>query len=71
MEQREKPINYGKEKIRAKLKEVIRKVRRGEGFPEKWRERVIISIHKKGDKNKMENYRRITLLCIANCVCKY
>lgn len=57
---------YSREKIRTKLKEVLRKVWRGEGFPEEWREEVITPIHKKGNKNKVENYRGITLLCTAS-----
>lgn len=49
---------YSREKIRTKLKEVLRRVWKGEGFPEEWRKGVITPIHKKGDKNK-ENYREI------------
>lgn len=57
---------YNREKIRTKLKEVLRRVWRGEGFPKEWREGIITPIHKKGDKNKVENYRGITLLCTAH-----
>jgi hypothetical protein len=35
---------------------------RGEGFPVDWREGVICSIYKKGEKSKVENNRGITLL---------
>lgn len=59
---------YSREKIRTKLKEVLRRVWRGEGFPEEWREGVITPIHKKGDKNKVENYREI-LYCIQRTKC--
>lgn len=53
---------YSKDrKIRTKLKEVLRRVWRGEGFPKERREGVIMPIH----KNKVENYRGITLLCTA------
>ncbi|KAH0818138.1 hypothetical protein GEV33_004653 [Tenebrio molitor] len=38
------------------------KIRRGEGFPVDWRESVICPIFKKGEKNRAENYRGITLL---------
>lgn len=45
------------------MKEVIRGVWKRKGFPKEWREGVITPIHKKEDKNKVENYRGITLLC--------
>lgn len=50
--------------MREKLKEVIRRVQREEEFLEEWR-KVIIPIHKKVNLNKMENYKRITLLYTA------
>lgn len=56
---------YSKGEIREKLKEVIWRVWKGKGFPEEWRYGVITPIYKKGDKNKMENYRGIALLCTA------
>lgn len=56
---------YSEGKIRTKLKELIRRVWRGEGMPEEWREGVITPIYKKGDKRSADNYRRITLLCMA------
>lgn len=34
---------------------------RGEGWPEKWKERVIVPIVKKGERNKLEEYRGITI----------
>jgi hypothetical protein len=37
-------------------------LRRGEGFLVDWREGVICPIFKKGEKNRAENYRGITLL---------
>lgn len=56
---------YSKGEIREKLKEVIGRVWKRKGFPEEWRYGVITPIYKKGDKNKVENYRGITLLCTA------
>jgi hypothetical protein len=35
---------------------------RGERVPVDWREGLICYIYKKGEKNKVENYRGITLL---------
>jgi len=31
-------------------------------IPEEWRTTVVITIHKKGDRNDPDNYRRISLL---------
>jgi hypothetical protein len=42
--------------------ELMNGVCRGEGFPVAWREGVICPIFKKGEKNRAENYRGITLL---------
>jgi hypothetical protein len=42
--------------------ELMNGVWRGEGFPVDWREGVICPIFKKGEKNRAENYRGITLL---------
>jgi hypothetical protein len=53
---------YGIEGIVERLVEVMNEVWRGEGFPEDWREGVICPTYKKGEKNKVENYRGITLL---------
>jgi len=35
-------------------------------FPDNWAEGIIIPLHKKGDKNDVNNYRGITLVsCLA------
>jgi hypothetical protein len=49
---------YGTER----MVELMNGVWRGEGFPVDWREGVICPIFKKGEKNRAENYRGITLL---------
>jgi hypothetical protein len=49
---------YGTER----MVELMNGVWRGEGFPEDWREGVICPTFKKGEKNRAENYRGITLL---------
>ena len=53
---------YADGQIKNKLKEIIKRVHRGEGFPDRWRKGVIIPIHKKGEKENPHNYRGITLL---------
>jgi hypothetical protein len=55
-------MEYGTEGIVEKFVEITNGVWRGEGFPVDWREGVICAINKKGEKNKVENYRGITLL---------
>jgi len=53
---------YSEGQLRKKLKEMLRRVWRREGFPEEWREGIIMPIYKKGDPTKIENYRGISLL---------
>ncbi|XP_017879159.1 trichohyalin-like, partial [Ceratina calcarata] len=52
-------------KARDRIKKVIKRVWKGEGFPKEWRRGVIVPLHKKGDYQKVENYRGITLLNTA------
>lgn len=56
---------YSKGHLRRKLKEIIRKVWGGEGFPEKWKIGIIAPIFKKGDMEEVTNYKGVTLLCTA------
>ena len=44
------------------LKEKLKQVWRGEGYPERWRKGIINPIFKKGDDRAVENYRGVTLL---------
>jgi hypothetical protein len=53
---------YGTERMVERMVELMNGVWRGEGFPEDWREGIICPIFKKGEKNRAENYRGITLL---------
>ena len=41
--------------------ELVRQIWEEEWIPEEWIETIIISIHKRGDRDKCENYRGITL----------
>ena len=36
----------------------------GEGIPEKWKTLIIVTVPKKGDLSKPDNYRGISLICI-------
>lgn len=47
------------------LTEAINKISKGEGFPENWKNGIIVPIHKKGDRHLASNYRGITLLYSA------
>jgi hypothetical protein len=53
---------YGIEGIVERMVKLMNGVWRGEGFPVDWREGVVCRIFKKGEKNRVENYRGITLL---------
>jgi hypothetical protein len=53
---------YGTERMVERMVELMNGVWRGEGFPVDWREGVICPIFKKGEENRAENYRGITLL---------
>lgn len=48
------------------MKEWVRKfcnrVKKGEGWPEGWKEGVLVPILKKGEKAKLEDYRDVTLM---------
>lgn len=50
---------------RKRLIDLIKSIWKGEGFPVDWRKGVITPVHKKGDLEKVENYRGITLLDTA------
>lgn len=51
---------------RREMREWVRKfcnrVRKGVGWPEGWKEGVLVPILKKGEKAKIEDYRDVTLM---------
>lgn len=49
-------------KTKEKLRSIIQKICNGEEIPEGWKEGWIFPIFKKGDRQKAENYRGITLM---------
>lgn len=54
---------HGGEKKIDKLKKGLFEIWEGKFWPEEWKEGVIMPIHKKGSKERVENYRGITLTC--------
>ena len=53
---------YAEEPVKGKLIDLIQRVYRGEGFPQRWRIGYISPIFKKGDVEMAKNYRGVTLL---------
>lgn len=56
---------YGGSTIKEGLVEIINQVWKEGDILKDWRKSVIVPIHKKGDQEKVENYRGISLLCTA------
>ncbi|XP_011632013.1 uncharacterized protein LOC105423797 [Pogonomyrmex barbatus] len=54
---------YGGGKVKRRLADLLTCIWKGGGIPEDWRKSIIATIYKKGDTEKMENYRGISLLC--------
>ena len=53
---------WGGEGLRRALGEICQRVWRGEGFPESWREGIVVPIAKKRGARKVEEYRGVTLM---------
>jgi len=53
---------YGGEKVKNWAWEICRRVWRGEGWLDQWKEGGIVPIMKKGDGERVENYRGVTLM---------
>lgn len=56
---------YGSYTIREGLVDLFKQIWKEGRFPKEWRRSVVMPIYKKGDKEKAENYRGISLLCTA------
>jgi hypothetical protein len=52
----------GGEILLSAIHKLINSVQSKEKLPDQWKESIIVSIHKKGDKIDSNNYRRISLL---------
>jgi len=56
---------FGGEELEVWIREFCNRVWRGEGWPEMWKEGIIIPLVKKGEGEKVEDYRGITLMTSA------
>jgi len=54
-------IKYGGDKLLNRMYEVVRQIWEEERIPEEWKETIIVPIHKRGDRDRCENYRGIAL----------
>jgi hypothetical protein len=55
-------IQAGSETLRSEIHKLIKLIWNKEELPLQWKESVVVSIHRKGDKTDCSNYRRISLL---------
>lgn len=58
-------IKYGGEKVRRVVWEVVNEVWKGNGWPEEWKTGLIVPLVKKGEGEKIEEYRGITLMPVS------
>ena len=54
-------MKYGGNKLLNRIYELGRQIWGEERIPEKWKETIIVSIYKTGDRDRCENYRGIAL----------
>jgi len=54
-------IKYGGNKLLNRIYELVWLLGEAERIPEEWKETIRVPIYKKGDRNKCENYKGITL----------
>jgi len=54
-------IKYGGDKLLTRVYELVRQIWEEERIPEEWKETIIVPIHKRGDRDRCENYRGIAL----------
>lgn len=56
---------FAGERLWRRVVELMRRIWREDTIPQDWRNGIIVPLHKRGDKERAENYRGITLLCTA------
>ena len=54
-------IKYRGNKLLNRVYELVRQIWEEERLPEEWNETIIVPIHKRGDRDRCENYREIAL----------
>jgi hypothetical protein len=54
-------IKYGGNKLLNRIYEIVRQIWEEERIPEKRKETITVPIHKRGDRDKCENYGRTAL----------
>ena len=64
-------IKYGGYRLLNRIYELVRQILEEERIPAEWKETIIVPIHKRGDRDKCENYRGIALGNAAYKINKY
>ena len=54
-------IKYGGNKQLNRMYEIVKQIWEEKRIPEEWKETIIVPVHKRGDRDRCENYRRIAL----------
>ena len=54
-------IKYGWNKLLNRMYELVRQILEEERIPEEWKETIIVRLHKRGDRDRCENYRGTAL----------
>ena len=54
-------IKYGGNKLLNRIYELARQIWKEERIREEWKKTIIVHIHKRGDRDRCENYRGIAL----------
>jgi len=54
-------MKYGGNKLLNRMYELVRQICKEERITEEWKETIIVPIHKRGDRDRCENYRGIAL----------
>jgi hypothetical protein len=55
-------IKAGRRTIRSEVHKLINSISNKEKLPEEWKESIVVSVYKKGDKMDCSNYRGISIL---------
>jgi hypothetical protein len=55
-------IQAGCEILRSKIRNLIDSIWNKEMLPHRWKESIILPVHRKGDETDCSNYRRMSLL---------